>query len=353
MKHPLSPLCSTNLTILFHNLPSRDWFGNALRSLGRFYRFVPLSGVEEYFSGGARFNSCCHVTFDDGDASFYRDGFPVLRDMGVPATLFISPRTIIDRSHYWFQELAICSRHVAPVDIRTAMSDVLGWPADRIQTFSVMSLFLCMPIADIHRVLEALKARYHVSLTESPNMTVDQVREVARSGLVTIGAHSMDHPVLGNETDARAREEIERSVVEVSRMIDAPVAAFAYPNGTETIDFGAREQHVLRGAGVRLAFSTDPGFFGAATNPLAIPRGGCPRLEGEPEFRTAARLVLLPALAWLNRQAFAGRRSEPAERRAIRRELQGISREIPLVPARESHPAGLAEDAKGHDARPR
>lgn len=34
--------------------------------------------------------------------------------------------------------------------------------------------------------------------------------------------------------------------------------------------------------------------FNTHTNPLAVPRGGCPSLEGESDAKIAARLLLLP-----------------------------------------------------------
>lgn len=328
--HPLSVVTSTNLVIPFHEVPSPAWLEAALRVLARFYRFVSLRDLDAYFAGQLRFNSSCHVTFDDGHVSFYEDALPILRRLEIPATLFVSPRVIRQRSAYWFQELTAYRRQIGDDDIRRALAEVIGCHPDQIASFSINSVLLCLSIDVIRRVLDAVRERHGLVAPAGVNVTEDQLREIATSGLVVVGAHTNDHPVLGNETSARARAEIEGSVRDLSAMLGQAVTAFAYPNGIEGVDFGPREQSYLRDAGITLAVGTDPGFFSARTDALAIPRGGCPSLEGESDLRIAARLALLPVWHRLGRLMAPGRRSEAEERAAIKR---AVSLPAPPIPA--------------------
>jgi peptidoglycan/xylan/chitin deacetylase (PgdA/CDA1 family)/SAM-dependent methyltransferase len=316
--HPLSVVASTNLVVPFHALPSATWFESAVRVLSVFYRFVSLADLDAYFAGRRRFNSCCHITFDDGHISFYEIVFPILRRLAIPATLFVSPRVIREGSAYWFQELTAYREQIGDAAIRMVLADAIGRPPEQLAPFSIHSAMLCLTIDDIRHVLETVRVRHGLSTPKGINVTIDQLREIAKSGLVTVGAHTNDHPVLGNETDARVHAEITGSVSDLADLIGQPVVAFAYPNGTEGFDFGPREQAFLREAGVRLAVSTDPGFFNTRTNPLAIPRGGCPSLEGESDLKIAARLVLLPIWPQLGRLMSPGRQSEAEERGTIR-----------------------------------
>jgi peptidoglycan/xylan/chitin deacetylase (PgdA/CDA1 family) len=318
MPHPLSPVMATNLVVAFHTVPSADWFEAALRTIGRFYRFVSLDDVMGLVSGSRRFNSACHVTFDDGHRSFTDIALPILRRLSIPATLFVSPRVIEERTPYWFQELTRYRAELGDDPIRTVLAEHLSCTADQLGSFPLNSVLLCLPIDDIRRVLEDVRTRHRLERPPSENVTVDELRRLAMSGLVTLGGHTMDHPVLGNESEERARAEIQESVASLARMIDRPVTAFAYPNGTEGFDFGQREQNILRGAGVQIAFSTDPGFVGQRTNAYAVPRGGCPGLEGEPESRTASRLLLLPVWSRLSRLRARSRPTEAEERARIR-----------------------------------
>lgn len=72
-------------------------------------------------------------------------------------------------------------------------------------------------------------------------MTAEQIRQIDREGLVDIGAHTLTHPILANETDLRAEEEICSSITRLEAMLGHPVLTFAYPNGVPGVNFGARE----------------------------------------------------------------------------------------------------------------
>jgi peptidoglycan/xylan/chitin deacetylase (PgdA/CDA1 family) len=245
--------------------------------------------------------------------------YPVLQELGIPATLFVSPRIVADKANYWFQDLAHLRTFVQDAAIKDVVCELFGCARSEIDAFPVMSLFLCMKADDMRRVIDTAMERHHVlPLGEGRNITAEQLREVVRSGLVTVGGHTIDHPVLGNETDERAAAEIRGSVAALSEMVSRPVIAFAYPNGTEGLDFGAREQKLVGGAGVRLAFSTDVGFFHSGTNRLAIPRGGCPSLQGESRIWTTGRLMFLSVWDRVRQILHPTHRSEAAERRAIR-----------------------------------
>lgn len=266
-----------------------------IRVIGRHYRFIGAAELDRMLHGGPALDGCCHLTFDDGHETFYTDAMPVLADAGIPVSLFVSPSVIKEGTNYWFQELAYLQTRLEDAVIRDAICELFGCDRDQIAAFSITLLMLCMTRDDIQRLIECLKNRHAITITERFNMTADALREVSRSPLVNVGAHTMRHPVLANESDERARWEIEESVAELSDMLGRAVDTFAYPNGTEGLDFAGREQRVLRESGVRVAMSTDAGVCDSRTNPLAVPRGGYPGLGKESAARMTAR-VLFPSL---------------------------------------------------------
>ena len=245
--------------------------------------------------GGPALDGCCHLTFDDGHETFSRVAMPVLIEAGIPVTLFVSPVTIREGQNYWFQELGVLEQRLGEDAVRRTICEIFGCPLEQIESFSIALLALCMKRDDVQRVIDRLKQRSGLTVDQRFNMTVDELNMVARSPLVTLGAHTMRHPVLANETDAYARSEIEQSIDELTDMIGRRVTMFAYPNGTEGLDFTAREQHVLQDAGIRVAMTTDPGDCSPRTNPLAVPRGGYPSLGNESTVRMTVR-VLWPTL---------------------------------------------------------
>jgi peptidoglycan/xylan/chitin deacetylase (PgdA/CDA1 family) len=318
LMHPLAPFASTNLVVPFHEVPSPRWFREALDSLARFYRFVDMPEIEACATGRAAANSLCHVTFDDGHESFYRYALPILRERRIPATLFVSPKVMRERSNYWFQDFGILRERLGDAPIRTQVAATLGCSEAQLSPFSLFSVFVSLPVTAIHHVLDAVRRRHALEPSAPCNMTVDELRESAASGVVTVGAHTINHPVLANETAEQAEAEIRDSINELADVVDRRVDRFAYPNGTEGLDFSEREEQLAAKYGISAAVTTDVGFVRSGTRPLALPRGGCPSLEGDTPFWRLARLTCLPAWDRIRQLAHPRRLSQADERRAIR-----------------------------------
>jgi peptidoglycan/xylan/chitin deacetylase (PgdA/CDA1 family) len=309
--HPLSPFTSTNLALHFHRTPSAAWFRQALETVNRLYRFVTVDDVRGFFSGGGRFDGACQVTFDDGDRTFVDVALPVLEAMSVPATLFVAPEVLASGRPYWFQELRFVRQHVGDDDIRRQIAMQMGWEDAQLAPYPVVAIFKTMPLAAMRQVIDALEARCGLPPAPPTNISLQEAIALDRHPLVTIGAHSLTHPVLANESAAESGRQIAGSVQQLAALLGRPVRDFAYPNGAAGLDYGPREQASLRAAGVELAFATDSGYFGPATDPLAIPRGGLAASPRETGPWIAAKLLLLPFWDRLRRN------EENRQRRAL------------------------------------
>src|SRR5205823_801353 len=158
---------------------SVEWFVNAIDGLARFYRFMSLDDLRAYFRGERRFNNCCHVTFDDGHATFYEHALPVLRSRGIPATLFVSPVVIRDESTYWFQDLGWLLQQVDDRAIRGAVAHHLNCAAADLERFQLFSVFATLDIESIRTVLASVFADHRIGPMPPPNVTLGQLREVA------------------------------------------------------------------------------------------------------------------------------------------------------------------------------
>jgi peptidoglycan/xylan/chitin deacetylase (PgdA/CDA1 family) len=292
--HPLSPVAATNLVLTLHRTPSAAWFHQALTTVGRLYRFVTADEVQERLAGPARGSGVCHVTFDDGDRSFVQTALPVLEELRVPATLFIAPEVLASGGNYWFQELRALRQQVDDASIRRQVAAHTGWDAAQIAPFSLAALFKTLPLASIWAVIAALQQAHGLAPAPPANIALAEAAALDRHPLVAIGAHSLSHPVLANESDAEAERQIRGSVEQLTSLLGRPVRHFAYPNGAAGLDYGPREQALLAAAGIELAFTTDSGFIGPTSDPLALPRAGLAASDRETPPWILAKLLLLP-----------------------------------------------------------
>jgi peptidoglycan/xylan/chitin deacetylase (PgdA/CDA1 family) len=85
------------------------------------------------------------------------------------------------------------------------------------------------------------------------------VRALDRSGLITIGGHTLDHPNLPTLTEAQQRSEIVDSKNEIEKEIGHPIKDFAYPYGA----YNAITIQIVREAGYQTAVTTLPGSYQA------------------------------------------------------------------------------------------
>lgn len=87
------------------------------------------------------------------------------------------------------------------------------------------------------------------------NLTDSQLEEIAKSGLVEIGAHTVHHLALKGLSDQTAKDEIINSKIQLEQKLGIPITAFAYPYGS----FDINTIQFVKEAGFRTAVSTIPG----------------------------------------------------------------------------------------------
>lgn len=119
-------------------------------------------------------------------------------------------------------------------------------------------------------VLPLLK-KYEVKVTEYvitgftdriDHLTSKQIIELAQSGLVEIGAHTVHHVYLKNGKLKNVVAEITQSKQELEKLTGMPVVSFAYPFGA----FDTQAVRAVKEAGFRSAVSTVPGTAQKDTN---------------------------------------------------------------------------------------
>lgn len=220
------------------------------------------------------------LTFDDGYRDNHELAFPVLRAHGLPATFFVATG-FLDRPRVaWWDEISWM--------VRTSPRDGIGageWlPAgvsfgDDDRTAPAQLLvrrYWSLPDKSTHDYLEWLArecqtGRADPEAAASTWMTWPMVREL-RAGGMTVGAHTVDHPVLARLSAAGQAREVGGSVARLREQLGEPVSLFAYPVGARgTYDDTTRA--CLREAGIKHAFT----FWGGhrrpgGQDPFDIPR---------------------------------------------------------------------------------
>lgn len=257
-----------NTVINFHKVTDGKWFDAILVFLASRYEFVSVDSLYALCCGHIPDDHCCHITVDDGDKSFYEIILPALTRRRVSASLFVSPKVCAQGSNYWFQEISGYKKN----EVREICANVLSVQSGRLAKYSVDAILKTMSIERISEVIRAYQTRTGTPSKPSSNLTVDNLRDIDTLGLVSVGAHTMSHPILQNEHTVRVEYEIGESIGELAALLKHEIRYFAYPNGIRGLDFGQREETLLRERGIRLAFTTESRHLSPRENMMRIPR---------------------------------------------------------------------------------
>lgn len=93
-------------------------------------------------------------------------------------------------------------------------------------------------------------------LNQPNNLDDWQLKEIVRSGLVEIGAHTVHHAYLTSLNLNQAKGEIYSSKLMLEQQLNIPVMSFAYPYGA----FNLNLIKEVRDEGFRVALSAIPGY---------------------------------------------------------------------------------------------
>lgn len=179
-------------------------------------RVLPLDVAVARLRAGTLPERAVALTFDDGYASVVETAWPMLKERGLPATLFVVTGSLVGPMRFWWDEA-----ETDPDRIRLA--------------------------------------------------TPDELREAAGQGL-DLGSHSVTHPWLPGLEPALLDQELRESRDRLEDLLGRPVRSLAYPTG----GWSDRVREAASRAGYTTGVTVDRGLNTARTHPLELRRSFVP-----------------------------------------------------------------------------
>lgn len=271
---------------LFHKVPpladpllsgdlDEAQFSRLLDFIKETFNVLPLGDAVQALEANALPPLSAALTFDDGYPEWHHGAARVLEEKSLPATFFITTGQFFGHP-MWNERLAHIVRTCAqPVLNTTAIrlpSLPMQTPKDKAKALQALEFhFKYLPPVIRDEFLEQLEMQAGVSSSSVPAMCVDDLVAISNRGF-EIGAHTLEHPILGLCDADRAREEIGQTREILEGLINKPVTSFAYPNGHPGVDFSPHHIQMVKQAGYRYAVTTQWGVADSKTSPYQIPR---------------------------------------------------------------------------------
>lgn len=213
------------------------------------------------------------ITFDDGYRSLHDYALPILKEFGLPATVFVTSGQI-ENGSMWNDVILEAVRRLP--DGLLELDGVGSYPlfsnADRKNTaLALIERSKYLPPAQRTALSNQLEAMVGHSLQDSLMLTGDMIRTLDRNH-IEIGGHTITHPILTRIDDETARGEILGNKQQLEAILGKKLRMFAYPNGKYGVDFDERHIRMVEQAGYTAAFTTAAGAASSADGRYALPR---------------------------------------------------------------------------------
>jgi peptidoglycan/xylan/chitin deacetylase (PgdA/CDA1 family) len=221
------------------------------------------------------------ITFDEGYRDNYEFAYPILKKYQVPFAIYVATSFADRLGELWWLALEAVVAQNELIGIRIEGTDrwfeARNVPEKRAVYDHIYAWLRQLPTEDeLRRVMRELTARHRVDMPAfCADLCMDwqELAALAADPLVTIGAHTVNHPILTKVDDKTVRAELENSRAVIEAALGVRPRHLAYPVGDKSAA-GPREFQIAADLGFNTAVTTRPGviFPQHAKHLMALPR---------------------------------------------------------------------------------
>lgn len=173
------------------------------------------------------------LTFDDGWRSNL-ELVPIINKYNIPITIFIATEAIKTGNFWW--EYALLKDQQIHSGINS------------------LNDFKKLDVKEFDEKINILKREFKLVRKA---MTIEELKTISKNKNVTIGAHTVSHPILINCSINRITEELYQSKQDLELWCNMPIKYFSYPNGDSNDQIKSKVKEI----GYKMAFSTQTDFI--------------------------------------------------------------------------------------------
>lgn len=277
-----------------------EHFGEQLAVIQKYAQPLSLMQLEQARQANTIPPRAVAITFDDGYANNLFKAKPLLERFDIPATVFVASGYSTRSREFWWDELDQALLQPGPLpeklcldvdgaarewelgaaasyseaEYRRDLERYEGLPGSRLALYySIWSVLQRLEPTRQQLALDTILAWSQKQLVARPThrpMTPAELGVLEAGGLVSVGGHTVTHPLLMAHSPLVQRDEIRRGKADLETILGHEVASFSYPFGAYTNDTIA----IVRDAGFACACSTVAETIWRRSEPFQLPRFG-------------------------------------------------------------------------------
>jgi peptidoglycan/xylan/chitin deacetylase (PgdA/CDA1 family) len=283
---------------------TRDHFAEHLEVLRRYGQLMSLRQLAARAVKRGLPRRGLVITFDDGYADNLYAAKPLLQRHDSPATVFVTSGYVGEQYEFWWDDLErlVLQPRTLPerlnfkingTNFQWELGDGAVWDDKTFRSNASWNVLrkddptprqalyrrLCqlvrpLPETQRRQVLAELAQCTSSGLAARPShrtLTTEEVVRLAEGGLVEIGAHTVNHPVLSELSETEQRKEIKDSKARLEEILGHAVSSFAYPFGGRP-DYTVESVSAAKEAGFDCACANFSGAVQSNTDRFQLPR---------------------------------------------------------------------------------
>jgi len=266
---------------LFPDEPDARRFDQVMGWVNTWFNVMPLDAAVDALRKRNLPARAMAITFDDGYADNRTTALPILKRHGLSATFFIATGylnggrmwndTVIEsirKSQAKFLELD-CIKSFDDSGLNSLPIRSLFEKRNAIQC--IVGRIKYLSTTEREAVSQSIADQCAADLPENLMMTSEQIIEMQRAGM-SIGAHTVTHPILEKLGSVDVRKEISGSKQFLESILEEEINLFAYPNGRPDLDFQMNDAAIVKELGFKAAVTTAWGVAKTNSDLMQLPR---------------------------------------------------------------------------------
>lgn len=214
------------------------------------------------------------ITFDDGYSDNYDDLLPIVNELQIPVTIFVTTSFLSSEPFIWWYELWSFIKKNEKI-IFNGKENSIKSKKQKIKFFNYISYKIINKKnnQNVNNLIDHIKNVEVCRLSKSISLKIDQLKLLKQNPYISIGSHSVTHANLSLLNNLELKKELIQSKKKLEEIIEDKIDNFAFPFGTNN-EITEREITETKKIGYQCSVTTLNEIIKKNTNLFSLPRIG-------------------------------------------------------------------------------